>query len=369
MSQHAYSQYLGWIPPRGGSGIANTSINAAATWMAFSFVPDANRTVTACNFVFRALTGTLAATDVSCTIYSDTGSAAPNAAISAATTTVTPALTAGNLGLLVSFTGISQAVTAGTMYWAVLKNLNATPASNFPNWRYALNGSVSRLNRDFIVSTSVNSGGAWTAQSFGVGCQRIDYLDGTSDGAPFLQVSFPATGIEVYDTRELGSLFTLPPNVAPLVRGIAIAQLKAGTPAGSMRFRLYQDTTLLGTTATIPVGRVTNVIAGGDALKLWFATPISVPAGATVRLTVSTTTGGDASNYYAPVLSQISNDATSKALLPFQAGGGIVSTYFNGSTWAQDSTLIPQMALVLDSDTDFNPPWPRRSASLTGGFE
>ncbi len=369
MSQHDYSQYLGWLPPRAGSGIGNFSLNAAANWMAFSFVPDANRTVTACNFVFRALTGTLAAGDVSCTIYSDTGSSAPNAAISAATTTVTPALTAPNLGLLVSFTGISQAVTAGTLYWAVLKNLNATPATNFPNWRYALTGTVSRLNRDFNGATSTNSGGAWTGLGLGVGCQRIDYLDGASDGAPLLQVGAGFAGMEAYDTREVGSMFTLPANVAPLVRGIAIASFKAGSPTGNMRFQLYQDTTLLGTTATIPPGRVSNPVTGGDALPLLFAAPISVPAGALVRLTVGTTTGGDASNYYSPILSPISNDATSKALLPFQAGGGIVSTYFNGSTWAQNDTLIPQMALVLDSDTDFNPPWPRRPGGISGGLQ
>jgi len=370
MSQHTYWQKIGFLPPRAGTGISNISLNAAANWFAVSFVPDADRIVSAVNFVFRALTGSLGANDVSCTIYSDSGINTPNAAISAASTTVTPSLTTGNLGLLVKWTGFSQAVLGGTMYWAVLKNLNGSPAANFPNWRFTLNGTVSEQNRDFIPANTVNSGGVWTLQTIGAGGWRVDYADGASDGAPFLLISFPSTGLEVFGTREAGMHFTLPPDVSLRVRGIAISPSKVGAPPGQIRFRLYNDTTLLGTTFSCPVGRVpVNPASGGDLFNLWFPAPIVVPAGAIVRGTVATTTGGDASNYYQAIPAQISNDAVSKSMLPFAYTGGIKFTYFNGSSWSENDTLIPHMALILDNDAEFNAPWSRRPGGIMGGLQ
>lgn len=356
--QHSSPNVVGFTPSNPNGGNVTTALNAAANWLAYSFSPEANKTVNKIRVFASAVGGTLAASDLTCDIYTDVAGVPGASLSSTATVTATPTGAAW-----VEFTGLTQAVTGGTQYWSVLKNLNGTPGTNFPTYLHGASntGSSSSFAQGSMLwgrnkVATVNSGVAWATSvrnnTFG---WRIDFSDGTFLGEPCQGVGQAAgASAAVYLTRETGVVFVSPGGASLNVRGIAMCMAKALSPAGNLRFQIYSGTTLLATTLSIPAA---NVPTSPFWMQAYFSANQVIAPGTTVRVTAGTTSGGDVSNSYQSSEYTLNNDANSKALFPFGTLANPTNvakkTYFDGSTWTDTDTALLPFALILDSDGEF----------------
>jgi hypothetical protein len=142
-------------------------------------------------------------------------------------------------------------------------------------------------------------------------------------------------------------MFTVPMGGRYRVRGATAVIAKTGTPTGELRFRIYQGTTLLGTTTTIPQGTIVTP----QWMIAYLTTPITLIPGLSYRLVIGVTTGGTSANYFRLYNIGIHDNATSKALGVF--GGSWKKTYStDGSSWTETDTLWPMIGMVLDSDQE-----------------
>ncbi len=362
--QHKSALFLGMFTASNGSA-STFAINAVASggfsanWLAYAWNPGESKTLNAVKVFASAVGGTLANTDLVCDIYSDTAGTGPNASLaSSSTVTATPTGAAW-----VEFTGFSLALTAGTQYWIVLRNANATPATNSITYRYGaanqfIGVALSESNGTYgsgVVKTSTNSGGAWSnstaAYSWG---WRVQYSDGTYDGAPFSAVSGLSAANGAFGKQAVGIQFVTPPNAVLNVRGAMLQFGKSGTPGGAV-FKLYNGSTLLATSATIPVANITQT-------RCWsslFPSTVVVNPGTTLNLVVADLTTADtSSNVYLPNAFTVDNDANSFALTPFEGTlrKAVTTDYTAGSpTFSTDQTAVIPFALILDSTGEFFP--------------
>jgi hypothetical protein len=348
-TQERYAQYLGILPAgTAAPAVSTLALSAAATWLAFAFVPSESKTLNKVKIYVSAVSGTL--TSFSCDVYSDSAGA-PGSSLSS-TSTVTTMPTTGSPGWT-EFTGLSQALTAGTRYWLVFKNLTATPASNFPTVRFGNSAAVPLVLGGATAwgwgkKHSTDSGSTWAgtaiAGSFG---WRLEYSDGSFDGLPIEDSSTMSVSTGgVYSTRESGAIFTTPANCNWKVRGVVMFAQKVGTPTGNLRFRLYQGTTLLATTDVIPAANITtNVLHAA-----YFSATQTLAPSTSYRVVLSESTQSDtSSNYYRSSEYLIENNADSKALFPWS----IKRTYFDGASWTETDTSIPFFGLIGDTDGEF----------------
>ncbi len=341
-------------------GLSSTiALSATATWVAFSFVPDQGSQLSKVKLYCNTKTGTLASTDCTCDLYSD-ASGIPNASIESRSS-ITSAVASATW---VEWTGFSTTLTAGTRYWLVFKNANGTPASNFPTWFYSASGlgwnasgvATGVLGWGWDCVQTANSGSAWATQlkNMAVG-PRLEFSDGTFAGMPVSDVNRPsgaASGFMAFGKQEVGVKITLPTNASLNIAGLAFGLAKTGTP-GAVRFRLYDGTTLLGTTQSIPVA---NITSNNLFYVAYFSSPIAVTASTVLRAVVGDATSGDtSSNGYGIGIYTVENDSNSKLLKPF--GGSMSFTKCTDNTavsFTETDTAFVPMALLLDTNGEFN---------------
>ncbi len=368
VSQSATMMQIWGVPPAlVGSSTTIQTLNATANWTALSITPRVNHTVSAFRFMAGAVTGTLGAGDVDVEIYSDNGVGKPNAALggscSSTTATVTP-----TTALFTEITGFSCPLTAGTQYFFVIKNLAAVPASN--NFTVRGGAGSSGLPQGAsagaqaigtgLYLTSTNSGTAWSTVPNQIAFWRVAYSDDSSyDGFPVTQSTAPDTVNVVYSSRELGSVFTSPlasMKVAGI--GMQLGSTTAGNaPTGSARFGIWTGTsgtlTSLGYTASIPqasVATITYVVG-------WYASPVTIPANTTIRVSLGETAQADASTKnYRITQNTIDNDANSRSVMPFQGTLQMslcTGTCATASNWTQTNTAYYGFVLYLDPSGEF----------------
>ncbi len=344
--------FLGWLP--NATSLNTFANNAAANWYALSFLPNGSRTLSEVSTFVSAKAGTLAGSDVVCDLYDSTGaSGVPGASIE---TGKTPTATITASGWY-RWTGFTTALTSGTPYWAVWRNVNGVPATNnctfrnlssYTGWP-SVAGSASYY---WGSANSTNSGVAW-GTSAGQTCLRLGYADGTYDGVIFSNVAAAAVGDGVYATRESGVKFTSPANGILNVIGVVMrVGTKTGSPTGNFRFGIWTGSSPAnqGYTNALPSSMfVTNGILYGV-----FSSPIAIQPSTIVRVTAAETAQADASTNrfnmgeYTP-----DSDSNSTPLLPFN--GTATKTYFDGSIWT-DATLGTSLfgfGLLLDPAGEF----------------
>lgn len=348
-AQHLGAEFVGYLPQAAQSGAQTLQLNAAGTWLALSFVASESKTLSAVEIRTASVAGTLGANDLTCDIYSDVNGI-PSVSLASSNTLAVPAA----VGVTAQFTGFALALTAGTQYWAVFKNVNGTPAANNVTWRFGLQGTngamaptASNLWGWNKVHTT-NSGGAWaTGRAADVFGLRLDFSDGTAAGEPVNSANLTASANGVFGSRELGVTFTNPGNAVWNVRGIGMYVGKVGAPPGNVRFRLYQDTTLLATSTVIPPG---NIVSGFVLYVFaYFGAAVPIRPGATVRAVIGTDGAGDAANYFNTTEYNIANDPVAEALFPFS----LHKSFFDGSAWTDTVTVVTPVALLLDSNGEF----------------
>lgn len=338
----------GWYS--GATGIAHNTLNlnAAATFGAFSFVLKTAQTLTNIH-IFLGKTGTINANEIQVDIYSDNGSGSPNASLS----------NAKNSGALANgwndFT-FNQALSAHTLYWVVIRNLNGTPASNFPTMRWSTNsGGLFNLGGSswgWAKKNSTDSGATWagTVNTDIIPSLRLDFSGSLYAGLPLESAALDTTNA-VYSAREVGIYFTTPQYSRMNLTGIAMNINKSGTPTGNCRYKVYKGTTLVGTTQDIPNAMA---ILGAAYYPAYFTTPVTLEANTVYRVVLAESTQSDTStNRFQLPFITVENNATSLALKPY--GGTVKKTYFDGSSWTETTTDFTSVAFILNQDNMYSP--------------
>lgn len=251
-------------------------------------------------------------------------------------------------------TGFTYTCLAGIRYFIVIKN---TTGSTSMSVRYGNTGTG-----PYWICCPGNSYWGWSA---------MDSVDGSTWLHPYpntcgmrLEFSSPAgfDGFPVYGcqqttgpassvARELGVRFITPANAKFKVRALGMPILKAGTPAGNLRFRLYDDTpTLLATSATtIPPGRI--VAATPIWTCIYLSSTIELAASTPYRIVQSSDANQTATAYYGTYEYSIENNADSKALMPLGAKETI--SLDGGTSFTDYDTKIVPFVMVLDTDGEF----------------
>jgi hypothetical protein len=340
---------LGQLGNAAGGTVA-AALNSATTYAALSFPADAARTLSSCRVYLSAVTGTLATSDLRADLYSDSAGV-PGTLIQSSGSAST-----ATAGQFVDFTGFSTALTAGRQYWIVLKNLSASPASNFPTY---LRGNAGTLTPMPVLATpgtsfgwnfksTTNGGTSWLQVTLGVTGLRVGFSDGGYAGG--LASSAGQTnglGFPVFGSRELGAKLTTPAGAALNVAGAAFALSAGNTPSADCRFRLYAGTTLLATTATLPASEAAR---GQVWACLYFPAVQQVQPNTVVRAAMGLETNTDTSDKVRLAAFVLDPDANS---LPLMQPYGACLTYFNGSAWSDDTGKVPSFALLLDAAAPF----------------
>jgi hypothetical protein len=349
--QNRWPEVIGVRTSTSPSVLSTYALNLADTWGAYSWFPEANKTVSKVR-VYAAMTGTV--TDIECDIYSDTAGT-PNASLSHVHKTT--GLTTG----VQEFTGLSQAVTSHTLYWVVIVNNSGTPASNYPtlNFVYGLGWFPTGGATWGNSARKATTGPAWGSATQEIGGFEVEYSDGSVDG--WLTISAGVSATKIYNSGaaqvEYAASFTTPANSSLKVRGVGFFARKYATPPSGLKFAIYPSTghTVVtgGTTATIPAA---NVATSAYSLVAYLPATITLTGGTVYKVSmIYDGTDGDTTNYYASVKFTIPTDAqspTTRALGPL--GGTISMTTWDGSNWAAATlTEIPVFVLILDTDGPF----------------
>jgi hypothetical protein len=370
-----WNNSLGVYVPSCGNSLVTLTLNGAAaggysqTWLALSFIPQTTKQLSKVIAYVHSITGTLAATDYSCSLFaSSTTNGDPTGA---AIETKTLAAAPSGAGW-VEWTGFTTSVTAGTMYYIVLRNANATPTTNYMTYRFSnANLAPSQYFQPttygWIKTHSTDGGATWGSRLGDAATVRLEYGGATPtfEGFAFEDSGFPTTAdFQVYSTREVGTQFTTPPNACLCVAGVAFSNGAAvGSPTGNPQFRLYAEAVpkLQGTTHTIPKGQFSTQ----SWRSAFFATTILLGPSTVVTVTLSETTNSDSSsNYYWLNYMKCKNDASSRALWPFSPK----HAYYDGSSWSYTDNAIHPFLLLLDQRNDFWPPIsPQRPSFAAAG--
>ncbi len=338
---------VGFICSAPANGYASQSINAAATWVALSFIAKHSDIddITIAN----TLTGTLAAADVTCSIYTDTTGGVPGTNLETVNCAATPT------GGFNTFSGFTTSLTIGTRYWAVFKNLNGAPASNFLGIRYPAAGTIS-----FLVGTNViqgwakrhstDSGSTWAAGNIAgsVGLLIAYNTSGTPvyDGMNGYSTAVPPVTERVYATREYGVMFTTPATGNFNIAGVSFLLFRGGNPTGNAYYKIYEGTTLIASTSENPLQNTAS--GAGYQQTLGFSSTVTLSANTSYRVVIAESSNSDTSaNYYGTYRYLLSSVAGAREVLPFN--GTLQQTYYDGSSWAQDPLYICPFYLILDN--------------------
>lgn len=337
------------------NGMSTFPIDAASDWLAFSYTPPENKTLAKVQAYCSAITGSPIAADADCELYSSSAQAPASSIEAVSAADANPAVD------FMQWSGFTSALTAGTQYWFVFKNANATPGSNFYTLRFGGGGTfpqgvllgLATTQSSFAKRQTTDSGVSWAGSPVSaVAFLRLEFSDGTFDGFPFSNLAGLATLDRVFSDDELGVQFTTPSNGVLNVRGLLFYPHKVGTPTGNLRYRLYSGATpsLLATTAGVATpGQITTSL--GFPTPLWFSAAQTIQPGTVLTAVMGETTQSDTSaNAYSTAEFTIQNTAASKALLPF---GGIKKARFDGTTWTYTDTSAVPFGLILDTDGEF----------------
>lgn len=338
------------------SSTSNTTLNTAATWVGSYFVAASAKTVSSISISINSTTGTLTSGDLRLALYSDNGGK-PGTEIEGINSSGAPA-TGWN-----TISGYTSSVTAGTNYWIVIRNMDATPASNnFTISRRSgsisllgssSNGSAAVTSGGWAASISTDSGTNWT-KSATIASAVIVWSDGTRDGFP---IDGSGTSYQVYSTREAGLMF-FTGNYPLRVDGVAAMASRTGSPTGALRFRIYEGSgnsrTLVSTTTTTS-GLFTTI----NYVQMLFPSTITLKGNTWYTVVVAETTNSDASTARYNLASYKIN-STNRSLMNGLLGDltrGSITT--DGTTWTDTNDEFPHVSLLLAQS------WPLQ---IGGGF-
>lgn len=350
-----------------GTGTVSLALSSAAgaggwgtgfsqTGLAYSFVPSVSKQVSKVSAYCAAVTGTLGASDLVCNIYSDSSGSPGTSIEQRATVTATPTGAAW-----VEFTGFTatSTLTAGTQYWIVLRNANATPTSNSPTYRYGSSNTIPTIVNGLATAPAygiskahtTDGGATWGTTLNSICGFMIEYSDGTGEGVPVSNIA-QATGDYVYSSREVGTMLALPGSATYRISGISFPVNKTGTTMDDYRTRLYVGSgaspTLLATSVTV---LKTNVGGSSFWLATMFSDPVAISGGQVVRAVMTnTSSNGSTSHAFRTHTYSILDTTLGRSMFGFgtQNFQKTISTD-GGATFAETTGEFIPFALLIDS--------------------
>lgn len=312
-------------------------------------------------------TGTIGSNDLTATLYAGSLGVPTGSAITTCNTITSAA--ASNIYL--EWTCFNDALTANTSYVILIKNCNATPASNYVTISRGsgLGLKVSDFRTGVWADRCTNDGGTtWTLCDDGQSSFAVaEYADGTSAGNPFSLYTTPnsaTSSYRAYDTRKVGAYFTTPPDAKINSIGAACVGVKSGTPSAGFRMQLLEGSSSViygHTTAAADIN--TN---HGWLKSYWTRTELAPNTAYRIVFTAAAT-GDTSSNGYTLGYWAVENDAESLALRPF----GMKFTAYDGSNWTETETVSPICYLILDNSDYFGTQssgGSNKSSGINGGL-
>lgn len=331
-------------------GVVDLTLNAANTWQAAMYSPANDKTLDEIEVYCPFASGTAALRICQFDIFS---ASAGDPASSIFTKTASDA--DPDVGWI-KHSAIATALTAGTLYSFVHRNTAILPGTDNFRLRYLQTGglpyvglfrSVTDAYAPFERKVTTDAGTTWSGENAGGAIFRLKFSDGTYDGFAIENSGSVPSSAYVYGERELGVYFTTDADASLRIAGLGFNVFKIGSPAGSLQYKLYEDTSLVGTTAAVVPA---NIGTGDTYIPLYFASPILVAPGTLLRATIDNSLTTDtSSNVFLTRQYTIKDDAASKALWPM----GVQRTYFDGSAWAQSDINILPFHVLLDPDDPY----------------
>jgi hypothetical protein len=330
---------------------ATLALNAAATQIAYGFVPGYSKTVNELRFYFSAAAGSLAAADTVAFIRTPASGGNPGTEV--ATAAGATAVTGAGW---VDFTGFSYAVTAGSKVFFGVKNVNANPGTNYPTvaWLSYSNNIIPGFGtgQTTIVGSmsKVATTNTWTGITGAVGLAlgwRVKYSDGTYEGAPFAPLYSPSSDWVYNGTGGSGNWrgvrFTWPNNIAGNVIGAYLPISRYNNPSGNLLAKL-----VTGGTTYDSVALTAGWASGNTGQLVMFSTPVAIQSGADCRLVGADSAADSTSNCYR-VLSGLNVDNTAASAAMTFLGARYTYSTNGGASWTDDATKYLPFALLIDS--------------------
>lgn len=310
------------------SALSNTkTLNAAATWTAYSFVAQDTQ-LTAVKVYISAIVpspGSLATTDITVQVYSDTGVGLPNVAIgTAGNAAVTPVVGWNTLS------GMTNSLTVGTQYYIVIQNTNSSPTVNYPSLQpqgiMPETFSYSSLLGPRNLNTT-NSGTSWTGITAACGNWRgFNSTSGIYFGFPTTLPQTMGSGERVQGTVEYGAKFTTISGASQNINRVGFHLLRQGT-TGNVGAKIYNaSNTLIATSTKILTGLISTVSI--YPTEFYFSSPVTLSPNTVYYATVFEDGSSTGSNYIQTYKTPFDNATNSVPLMPFN---GTMQAYVNNN--------------------------------------
>lgn len=248
----------------------------------------------------------------------------------------------------VEVTGFSTALSGGTPYALLIRNMNAVdPALNYfvvmQPYAPAVGASLPSATVALGWVSSATYGGDASQSGGHSGGYRLEYSDASFEGLPLESV---ALSDHAAGTTIVGSRYVIPAGIAPRVKCIALAVATDGTPAADLVVKLYTGAdgseSLAGTSEAMGQNYVSSSTATNGRMAC-FSSAVALSANSVVRVMASSE-GSTGTNSYVFSKVSIQDSAGSKALV---FGGAKYCTY-NGSSWTYTDTAFIPVAFILD---------------------
>jgi hypothetical protein len=339
-----------------------TNATPGAGRCAISFSSYTARTLSEVQLVNNAVGGTLAPGEIVMEIYNTNLSTGKPGTLLYSSTTTSPSSISGAPGSTFTWSAFTPTPTiaAFTLYWAIVKNVNTVPTTNYPTFRMG----ASTSNYPFLLTGSPgaqpgtilqsdNAGASWV-YSNAIPFFRVKYTDNSIYGWPYTNVYTESNAARgAYSTNEAGTE-VVTPAYAIKVRGVCMNSARVNAPTNPLKYGLYTGSsgnlTLLGTTSDIPslalpVGAISASTCG------FLANSVIVPASSILKVVMRTTGSDTSSTAYRPAVFTFPSDASNKSMLPFN--GSIRSTFCAASctlaaSWSFDAGQYAPFVLILE---------------------
>ncbi|NUN51427.1 MAG: hypothetical protein HUU06_01390 [Planctomycetaceae bacterium] len=334
---------FGFAADGGTLTVTTFNIDAANDRLGYRFVLNLAKTLSSITVYCSSVTGAPIAADAVCEIYAAGADGNPTgAALASVVAAGAPAV-----GEIV-FSGFGLALTAGTAYWAVFKNVNASPAANFYRLLHptasAIPSGISGQagNAGWAVSTSTDGGGTWSSVAAGAVGMVLAFSDLSVTGWLHSAVTTTPVGDGIYATRKQALRLTTPAGCSMNVLGVCFPTVaKTGSPTGFLlaTLRAAADDSVLGTSFQFSC----NTPPGNSQWVALFGSPIVIPPSSDIRIAIQESAQADASgNRYN--LRTMDLTTAGRTVVPHSAR----YSYYDGANWTDDAGRILPVSLILD---------------------
>jgi hypothetical protein len=352
---------------------ASNALNAANTWMAWSFVPNQNDTLNTVRVRFNTNGGTPGA-NCQVTVYPDNNGVPDytnNGGNGLGQVTVTPTSATWQ-----TISGFTVSVTRGTLYWVVVKNTNGTPATNNFNLQYNSAVAATGMSRytgfasntqawGFTHKRTTDGGSTWTGGVASPQPVRYGFSSGEYTGGPMLtQITTTASvGLDIHTKRACGARFTVPSNLRVNIIGVMIQARKTGTPTGNLIVNAYKNIgsgipTVVGADRASFAIPQANIMTTTDGwVPMLFTSGLAAVGGDVLDFALrQTVDNSNSSNYYMPTEYTCDTDTPSLGLFGDWNPKLIKTTDDSTTAFSEGAGAVFGMALIVQSGTPFNAP-------------